>query len=732
MHLIKGRILFFIFVILCGSLLILQQAADVLTDTYYANIDDIPNYAVGEVYRATWNGRDDFVLNNDKFNILIRGKYLSEEIIEKIRNSEFIKIQTAFELPEKSGNPGEFDMREYLSAKAIDLISFPEDDDIIFFDKSQAYGDFHSMYFYGAEIREYIENTLIKYSDENTASVSLSVMTGDSRIMSSDTKSLFQKAGLSHLMAVSGAHVAFISDPVKKLLNCIKNRHFDVKVKNIICVPFIIMLLVIAGFTPSVTRAVIMCLCSVIAVLCCRKYDPLNSLGLAGIITIMINPCCIFDTGFILSYCACICIYIIFPLMKNIKLFSSVRGFKGITDGVLCSVAVNIGLLPLLINLFNGFSALSILINVFASPIAKMIFTGSCLISIAETLFLPPSFCGILSLPLTTAVSALEKCASFSDGGFPGYIEIASVPSRYMLFYYAVLILVLLFLYKVFGSFFKYISIVTMTAVCFLFCRLSPADVELLFFDVGQGISVLLSSGGYNGIIDTGTGYTDIEMLLKKQSISKLDFIVISHGHSDHCGGFEKLIENIECDVVFFPDNTFDEKIEELSMLAEENGISVCFVDGIRNVTVGEHVSMKLICYSDNKNINNSSVIVSLYGEWGSVLLPGDIESESELKFISDFDENVDLLCVAHHGSDTSSDSEFLKTLAPEYAIISVGEDNLYNHPSSGVIDRVDNYTVDGVVYRTDLDGAVKFSFGVFLDIYGEGISIWQKKRSVG
>lgn len=730
MRLIKGRVLFVIFVILCGSLLIIQQSAGILTDTYYSDTGAVPVSLSGEVYRATWNSRDDFILSSDEYDVLLRGKYLSAEIINKIRSAEFIQVDAFFEVPEKSGNPGEFDMQEYLSAKNIDYIAFPEDNDILFLEETDYPDKFHSVYFYGAEIREYIENSLIKHSDEHTAAIGLSIMTGDSRIMESDTKSLFQKAGLSHLMAVSGTHVAFMSEPIKKLISRIKSRRFGIKVKNLLCVPFILFLLTIAGFTPSVTRAVVMCLCATGAVLFSCKYDPLNALGFAGIITILLNPCSVFDTGFILSYCACICIYIILPLLKNIKFIYSLKHFRRITEGLLCSISVNLGLLPLLINMFNGFSLISIVINIFASPIAGFIYSGSCLISCAE-LCLPSSLCGIISFPVTTAVSALEKCASFSQSGFPGYVEFSSIPLRYLIVYYAVLILCILFVYNNFSKYFKVFASVTFVSVVCLFFKLSPADVELLFFDVGQGVSVLLStSDGYNGLIDTGTGYTDIAMLLRKQGVTKLDFIVVSHGHSDHCGGFEKLIETIECDAVFFPKNIYDDKVTELSLLTDESGIPIYFIDGTYELSIGEYVSMNLTCYSDNSNINNSSVIVSLNGEWGSVLLPGDIEAECEFSYFRDFQQSVDLLCVSHHGSDTSSTSEFLKTLSPEYAIISVGEDNRYGHPSDEVVDRVDNYTIDGHIYRTDTDGAIKFSFGTFFNIGGEDIYIWQKKKS--
>jgi len=729
MRFFNGRILFAIFIILCGSLLIMQQTAQLLTEAYYSRTYDFKSPVIGEVYKASWNRENDFVLHCKKYDVLIRGNNFSEEFSDKIRCAEYIELKTIPSVPEECSNFGAFDMREYLASKNIDLISYPKESDIVFVSPADYADLFHSMQFYGSKIRSHIEKALLENCDRDTASVCMSVMTGDGRLLESETKTSFQKAGLSHLMAVSGTHVAFALDPVKRLTRLVRNRRFGIKFKNTILIPFLFFIAFVAGFTPSIVRASVMCACMIFAVVFHRRYDPLNALGLAGLISIAVNPCCVFDAGFILSYCACLCIHIILPSLKNIKTVSKLSRYKT-TESILCSIAVNLGLLPIIINLFNGFSFISIAVNIAAAPLAEMIYSGSFIITAAESIFLPPELCGVLSFPITAVVNFLEKCAGFSSNGVLGYREYPSIPTVYLVAYYSILIFAIIYLNKrLKKDFIKGLTLTGVSAVILIFVTIPP-KAEFLFFDVGQGVSVLFSTrDGYKGLIDTGDGLTDLSYLLKRQGVSKLDFVVISHGHSDHCGGFFNVIENVECDVVFLSGNSFDEKASELAEIAEDKNIEVVFVEENVEISVGKYTDMMLACYGENSNINNSSLIASFRGKWGSAVLPGDIEAKSESCYSEDFSEPVDLLCVSHHGSGTSSTDEFLKTLSPKYAIISVGKDNMYGHPSSAVVDRIDNFTVSGDVYRTDRCGAVKFCFGVLLDFDGDDIYIWQKKR---
>ncbi|MBQ8164377.1 MAG: DNA internalization-related competence protein ComEC/Rec2 [Clostridia bacterium] len=733
MRLINGRILFIIFIVMFGSLLILQQTSEILTASRFGDTYVKENFSepiCGEIYKAAWNRDCDFILNCDNYKILVRGTYLNDEVIRKIKAAEYIVLKTEPEVPKMSGNFGEFDMQKYLAAKNIDYVSYPNNGDIEVCDSSVLSDKKHSVQYYSSKIRTYIENALKKSSDENTASVCMSIMTGDSALLESDSKTSFQKAGLSHLMAVSGAHVAFIVNPVKQIISKIKSRKFGIKYKNLILVPFVILITFISGFTPSIVRAVLMYICLILSVIFCRRYDPLNSLGFAGIILLLINPCYVFDTGFILSFGACICLYTVLPALKNIKAFSDLP-FKRITDGLLSGIAVGLGITPIIINMFNGFSLISIVVNLIASPLSEIVCTGSYILTFAASVCLPDMICRLISYPMTSVVFLLEKCADFADGGLLGYRTYASFPTVYFIIYYLLLFFAVIYLGKR-KKISLYKGLITTGAITTVLIIFSiPPEAEFLFFDVGQGVSVLFKTrDGYCGLIDSGDGRTDISSLLRKESVSDLDFIIISHGHADHGGGFEDIIENYDCDAVLFPDNSYDVNVIDYALMAESKDITVKYIEDELVLNIGKYTTLRLICYTENSNINNSSVIAVFEGEWGRVVLPGDIESKSEIKFAEEYEKQVDLICVSHHGSDTSSSDEFLKTLNPKYAIISVGEDNQYGHPSRDVIDRIDDFTLNSNIYRTDFCGAVRFRFGTVFNFFGEDVKIWQKKKS--
>ncbi|MBE7065366.1 MAG: DNA internalization-related competence protein ComEC/Rec2 [Ruminococcaceae bacterium] len=729
MRFIRGRILFIVFIILCGGLLIAQQTAQLLTEKYFDDKNDFSGGITGEIYRVAWNGKNDFILHNDDLKILIRGMYLSDDTLTLLKDAEYITLKSIPAIPDVASNPGEFDMQKYLASKNVKYVAYPLESDIVYPGDVSSSEIHHSFYYYGYRIRNFIEDTLLQNTDEDTAAVCMSVMTGDRGLMDTETKSLFQRAGLSHLMAVSGAHVAFITNPIRRLTALIRGRRFGIKIKNLILIPFVLILAFISGFSPSVLRALVMSVCAVFAVVFCRKYDALNALGFAGIISVLINPCVVFDTGFILSYGACLCIYIVLPALKISKLVKCLPKGK-LVDSLICCIAVNLGLLPLLINYFNGFSVISILLNTVAEPFAEFISTGSFLLSGANALLFPKEMCNLVSYPITAAVSLLEHCAELSGIGAFGYREYPNIHPMYLVIYYALLITVIVYLNNVRTKHFGKICALTGTISVIVFFVFLPAKAEFLFFDVGQGVSVLFSSrDGFKGLIDTGENFNDIAYLLKKQGVSKLDFMIISHGHSDHCGAFEQIIDSVECDVVFLPRNDSDVKVRIIADICRDKGVTTVFADNATTVKVGKYTSLNLSSFSDSSDINNSSVISSFSGKWGRVILPGDIESASERKYISEFPKSTDLLCVSHHGSKTSSNDEFLKTLSPKYAIISVGEGNPYGHPDVSVLDRLDDYILPEGIYRTDKCGAVKFGFGTFIDFDGDDLFIWQKKK---
>ena len=241
--------------------------------------------------------------------------------------------------------------------------------------------------------------------------------------------------------------------------------------------------------------------------------------------------------------------------------------------------------------------------------------------------------------------------------------------------------------------------------------NLSKSDY-VRFFDVGQAESILIKSGNYTALIDTGTAEMANNLCedLQYCGVEKIDVLILTHLHDDHTGGVDKITQIYKVDNLILP--TVSIESEELgaaqlaiSRVKEGDGEIFQAVSGM-NFNVGNFELTVLGCFDRLKSENNRSVFVVAKNKDLKFLFTGDAEKEAEDALLS---ENLNLKCnvlkVGHHGSSSSSTQEFVKAVSPEYAIISVGEDNIYGHPNNQVISLFENMNIK--ILRTDLHGNI-------------------------
>lgn len=234
-------------------------------------------------------------------------------------------------------------------------------------------------------------------------------------------------------------------------------------------------------------------------------------------------------------------------------------------------------------------------------------------------------------------------------------------------------------------------------------------NFSVSFIDVGQADSVLIRNGNYNMLIDAGNN-EDGEKLVnyfKSLGIEEFTYVFATHPHEDHIGGMDDIINNFKIDNYYMSNKLSTTKtfMDVLDALDRRN-LKYTVPNKGDTLKLGD-ANIKVIYPGDDKsNINDSSIVLKItYGK-NSFLLTGDATSNVERKIYNE-DIKSDVLKVAHHGSSYSSTDVFLDKVKPYYAVISVGKNNIYNHPSNKTLEKLNKRNIK--VYRTDLDGTIVF-----------------------
>ena len=237
----------------------------------------------------------------------------------------------------------------------------------------------------------------------------------------------------------------------------------------------------------------------------------------------------------------------------------------------------------------------------------------------------------------------------------------------------------------------------------------SGDTLRVNYIDVGQGDSIFIELPNKETmLIDAGESYEADNVInyIKNLGISKIDYIVGTHPHTDHIGGLEEVINTFVVGSIYMPKATSTSKTYlDLLTTISDKGLKVKTAKS--GVVVLDENDLKLEFIAPNSDsyseLNNYSAVLKLTYLDNTFLFMGDAETLSEDEVTCDVD--ADVIKVGHHGSDSSSSVEFVKKVSPEYAIIMVGEGNSYNHPYQSIIDRY--LSVGANILRTDLDGNI-------------------------
>ncbi|MBU4257061.1 MBL fold metallo-hydrolase [Patescibacteria group bacterium] len=244
-------------------------------------------------------------------------------------------------------------------------------------------------------------------------------------------------------------------------------------------------------------------------------------------------------------------------------------------------------------------------------------------------------------------------------------------------------------------------------------------DLEVDFLNVGQGDAILIKTPfGQNILIDGGPDNAVLSELAKNLPWwdRRIDLMILTHPHDDHVAGLIDVMKRYNVEKILYTGvvHSAPNYLAWLELI-KENKVPLVIIDRPQTVKLGEDCELRIIYPRLSllgkavDNLNNSSLVIKLiYGRTG-FLLTGDIETEVEQELAkSGADLSADVLKVSHHGSDASNSQEFLEKVKAKIAVIQVGKDNDFGHPSLRVIKRLEK--TGARVFRVDLDGTVKIT----------------------
>lgn len=628
-----------------------------------------------------------------------------------IKFGDYIKINAKIELPSKVRNYMGFDYQRYLkSKKIIATILDVENVEILDVNKANTAENIFNS------VRNNIKKIMYKLLPKDAKELAIGMMIGDREELDANITENFKNSNLTHMLAVSGAHISYVILGLNLMLKKTSNRF-----RKIFIICFLIFFVGVTDFTPSVQRASIMAILLLISTMLYRSQDTYTSIAFSGLVILIINPYSFFDIGFQLSFGGTIGIVLMYNnLMKRFKQKGKLKGY--IVSSICVSVCANLIIIPIMSFNFNTVSLTFWISNLLAGPfLGVIIILGFCMYLISFVIF---PVAKIISIPLKYLIYILLVIVKYCSKIPFSSITIRTPYIFEILIYYIVLYLV--FNYAKIKPYFKKLVVVIMIVILIanscIYVK-NHGKMIIYFIDVGQGDStlirtaqskIILIDGGGSENSSFNVGEKTLLPYLLDRKITVLDYVVISHFDTDHCGGILYLMEHIKVkNIIISKQGKESSNYNKFKNIVIDKGISVIFAKKGDKIKIDNETYMDVLFPSNNlisdNILNNNSIVTKICYNNFSILFTGDVEEIAEKEICSQYNTTnklkANILKVAHHGSKTSSTAEFIKMVKPQIALIGVGEKNKFGHPNDGVIQRLKNMNTK--IYRTDKMGEI-------------------------
>ena len=641
-------------------------------------------------------------------NIKCTGK---EEKINSLREGMHVRLEGMLVLPELPRNPGQFNRRIYESGKKID---FYLENPTVLEVKEQRSGVREVVEIWKTEMMNRCEKI---YQDEE-AGILEAMLFGEKSELSGDIKELYQAAGISHVLAISGLHISLLALAVAGIL---RRLGFPMPVWVMLSVGVLAGYGILIGQPTTAVRALLMFFVLQGARLLGRSYDLLSALAFSGILMLLDNPDLILDGGCRLSFCAVIGVG--WYVSEKNKIFRSIgekekrknrgKGGKGSSAGaILENIRAGWYLwlftLPVMLDTFYQVSVVGILWNLVAIPLLPVIIAsgGLGVVLAGWNIFLG----SLAGSPAYGMLQLYQEIGNISEK-LPVGMWTPGQPSKPVIAGYYLVIFLLVLVEKQLikrekrwkiRKIFPGMELCSMLLLLLLMAHPWQQREKITFLDVGQGDASMLQSGGQTLLLDGGStsqknvGTYVILPYIKQQGISCLEAVVLTHTDQDHINGVTEVLEEgkkgwLTVKNLMYPywmEGT--EQGKQLKKLAEEAGASCRKIRAGDRLTIGKAEAVVLYPKEQEKIAEPNAGSLVLFWKWEGVraMFTGDLPEEKERELLQNLPA-CEILQVGHHGSATSTCREFLEQVQPSLAVISCAMKNRYGHPSPDTVERL-------------------------------------------
>ncbi len=661
----------------------------------------------------------DSLQSNEKYNVrlLFDGN-------PEFKNGDTLLVSGTILPIAQKRNPYEFDYKSYLSQRNIHVqLKVEELIGISLINEKLKWAWWQNKA--SLKIEEFYQS--------HTAPLAKALLLGFKQDLERETRQAFARAGLSHIMAVSGLHVGFIVAPLWFLIPTIRQWKYG-KVFGVLMLGTILFLYAgITGFTVSVLRASVTAVFLTIGKLYNKSSKSINLTAAAAVCILIFDPTELFSIGFQLSFSAVFIILLVLPTLQHwLPLWLRVKWYTKPLMVVIVSIVVQFGLYPLQVFYFGEISLISPVANALFVPFLGLLVP----LAILGLLFslLVPGLGFWLSQPFDAFLSLMNSFVLFvAELQWAWYeTELTSI----LMFPFWLFLIWTIAAWRVPELKWK-LCVATLFLGCAVqlsaFLSSSTQGVlTITYFDVGQGDAALIQTPNHKTIlVDAGvwspgfnSGKSVIIPHLKELGISKLDAIVLSHPHADHIGGILDIMDAVAIDTIYnsgfeYESNLYRSYIQK----AEELSIPIKSVKAGDRLFVDPAILALVLAPEGgkfNSDPNQHSVVLEvIYGET-EFLFTGDAGEDQEERLLENYADLVDtdVLKVGHHGSKTSSGFELMEVTTPELAVVSLARQNKFRHPHAEAVKRVSQFS-DSLMF-TSRDRAIILK--------SDGENIWQEE----